>query len=193
LLATGAATAVIEDYFAGGGCKGGVVHSGDAAWPAGCVPGSLGGARQAGGAALSGGGGVTIRLLSHALQSTEGACVLHEVHTEHGADLQQALKTFSEKFDRDAPTLTESQRVARQKEGADLNRDLQRKQREYQEDLNGRRNEELQQVLEKANKAVRKVADDEKYDLVVQEVVYSNGRHDITDKVLKLLNTSGAK
>lgn len=109
------------------------------------------------------------------------------------ADLQAALKTFSEKFDRDAPTMTESQRITRQKEGAELNRDLQRKQREYQEDLNGRRNEELQQVLEKANKAVRKVADDEKYDLVVQEVVYSNGRHDITDKVLKLLNTSGGK
>ena len=109
------------------------------------------------------------------------------------ADLQATLKTFSEKFDRDAPTLTESQRVSRQKEGAELNRDLQRKQREYQEDLNGRRNEELQQVLEKANKAVRKVADDEKYDLVVQEVVYSNGRHDITDKVLKLLNTAGGK
>jgi outer membrane protein len=109
------------------------------------------------------------------------------------ADLQAALKTFSEKFDRDSPTLTESQRVSRQKEGAELNRDLQRKQREYQEDLNGRRNEELQQVLEKANKAVRKVADDEKYDLVVQEVVYSNGRHDITDKVLKLLNTAGGK
>ena len=89
--------------------------------------------------------------------------------------------------------MTESQRVSRQKEGAELNRDLQRKQREYQEDLNGRRNEELQQVLEKANKAVRKVADDEKYDLVVQEVVYSNGRHDITDKVLKLLNTAGGK
>jgi len=108
-------------------------------------------------------------------------------------DLQAALKTFSEKFDRDAPTMTESQRASRQKEGAELNRDLQRKQREYQEDLNGRRNEELQQVLEKANKAVRKVAEDEKYDLVVQEVVYTNGRHDITDKVLKLLNTAGGK
>jgi len=108
------------------------------------------------------------------------------------ADLQQALKTFSEKFDRDAPTLTESQRQSRQKEGAELNRDFQRKQREYQEDLNGRRNEELQQVLEKANKAVRKVAEEEKYDLVIQEVVFSSGRHDITDKVLKLLN-AGAK
>ena len=109
------------------------------------------------------------------------------------ADLQAGLKTFSEKFERDAPTLTESQRASRQKEGAELNRDFQRKQREYQEDLNGRRNEELQQVLDKANKAVKKVAEDEKYDLVIQEVVYSSAKHDITDKVLKILNAAAAK
>jgi outer membrane protein len=107
-------------------------------------------------------------------------------------DLQASLKTFSEKFERDTPTMTESQRGNRQKEFAELNRDFQRKQREYQEDLNGRRNEELQQVLEKATKAVRVVADAEKYDLVIQEVVYSNTKHDITEKVLKILN-SGAK
>ena len=107
-------------------------------------------------------------------------------------DLQAALKTFSEKFERDTPTMTESQRGSRQKEFAELNRDFQRKQREYQEDLNGRRNEELQQVLEKATKAVRVVAEAEKYDLVIQEVVYSNTKHDITEKVLKILN-SGAK
>lgn len=109
------------------------------------------------------------------------------------ADLQSALKSFSEKFERDAPTLTESQRTSRQKEGAELNRDFQRKQREYQEDLNGRRNEELQQVLEKANKAVKKVAEDEKYDLIIQEVVYSSAKHDITEKVLKMLNAAAAK
>jgi len=107
-------------------------------------------------------------------------------------DLQASLKTFSEKFERVTPTMTESQRSNRQKEFAELNRDFQRKQREYQEDLNGRRNEELQQVLEKATKAVRVVADAEKYDLVIQEVVYSNTKHDITEKVLKILN-SGAK
>jgi outer membrane protein len=107
-------------------------------------------------------------------------------------DLQAALKTFSEKFERDTPTMTESQRGSRQKEFAELNRDFQRKQREYQEDLNGRRNEELQQVLEKATKAVRVVAEAEKYDLVIQEVVFSNTKHDITEKVLKILN-SGAK
>jgi outer membrane protein len=106
------------------------------------------------------------------------------------ADAQASLKSFSEKFERDAPTLTESQRTSRQKEFAEQNRDFQRKQREFQEDLNGRRNEELQQVLDKANKAVKVVADAEKYDLIVQEVVYTNGKHYITDKVLKILNTA---
>ena len=105
---------------------------------------------------------------------------------------QAALKVFGEKFERDAPTLSESQRSARQKEGAELGRDLQRRQREFQEDLNGRRNEELQQVLDRATKAVKQVADAEKYDMVLQEVVYVNTKHDITDKVLKILN-AGSK
>lgn len=107
------------------------------------------------------------------------------------ADLQLSLKNMNEKFERDGPTLTETQRAARQREFAELSRDFQRKQREFQEDLNGRRNEELQQVLDKANKAVKQVAEAEKYDLILQEgVAYNSGRHDITDKVLKILNGS---
>ena len=70
-----------------------------------------------------------------------------------------------------------------------MSRDLQRRQREFQEDLNGRRNEELQQVLDRATKAVKQVADAEKYDMVLQEVVYVNAKHDITEKVLKILNS----
>jgi outer membrane protein len=103
-------------------------------------------------------------------------------------DQQAALKAFGEKFERDQPTLSESQRISRQKEGAELTRDLQRRQREFQEDLNGRRNEELQQVLDRATKAVKQVADAEKFDMVLQEVVYVNTKHDITEKVLKILN-----
>jgi outer membrane protein len=106
-------------------------------------------------------------------------------------DLQTSLKSEGEKFERDAPTLSESQRLSRSKDIEQKSRDLQRKQREFQEDLNGKRNEELQFVLEKANKAVRQVAEAEKYDLIVQEVVYSNSKHDITDKVLKILNGAG--
>ena len=103
-------------------------------------------------------------------------------------DQQSSLKSFSEKFERDAPTMSEAQKASRQKEFSELGRDFQRKQREFQEDLNGRRNEELQQVLDKATKAVKQVAESEKYDLVIQEVVYTNAKHDITDKVLKILN-----
>ena len=106
-------------------------------------------------------------------------------------DQQASLKAMNDKFERDSPTLTESQRATRQREFADLGRDYQRKQREFQEDLNGRRNEELQQVLEKAGKAIKQVAEAEKYDLVVQEVVYGNPKNDITDKVLKLLAAPG--
>ena len=107
-------------------------------------------------------------------------------------DLQGSLKTFSEKFERDAPTMTESQRATKQKEFVEQNRDFQRKKREFDEDLNGRRNEELQQVYEKATKAIKQLSETEKYDLVVQEAVYFNPKIDITDKVIKILN-AGAK
>ena len=105
-------------------------------------------------------------------------------------DQGNVLKTASDKLEREAPTLSESQRNTRQKLLVDQDRDLQRKRREFQEDLNARRNEELQSVIERANKIVKQVAEAEKYDLVLQEpVVYVNPKHDITDKVIKALNT----
>jgi outer membrane protein len=108
-------------------------------------------------------------------------------------DQGTGLKTLSDKFEREAPTLTEAQRVARQKQLVDQDRDFQRKRREFQEDLNARKNEELQLVLERANKVVKQVAESERYDMILQEAVYVNPKHDITDKVLKVLNAAGAK
>lgn len=106
------------------------------------------------------------------------------------AALGDSLKNLSDKFEREAPTLSESQRNTRQKQLVDQDRDLQRKRREFQEDLNARKNEELQQVLERANKVVKQVAEAEKYDVVLQEAVYINPKHDITDKVIKALNSA---
>ena len=108
------------------------------------------------------------------------------------SDVGAALKSASDKFEREATTLAESQRTARQKQLVDQDRDFQRKRREFQEDLNSRKNEELQQVLEKANRVIKQVAESEKYDAVLQEAVYINPKHDITDKVLKALNANGA-
>jgi outer membrane protein len=105
-------------------------------------------------------------------------------------DLGTQLKTLADKFEREAPTLSESQRTTRQKQLVEQDRDFQRKRREFQEDLNARKNEELQQVIERANRVVKTVAEAEKYDLVLQEAVYANPKHDITDKVIKALNAA---
>lgn len=105
-------------------------------------------------------------------------------------DLGNALKAASDKLEKDAPTLSESQRATRQKQLVDQDREFQRKRREFQEDLGSRKNEELQSVLERANKVVKQVAESEKYDVILQEAVYVNPKHDITDKVLKVLNSS---
>ncbi len=103
-------------------------------------------------------------------------------------DLGATIKALADKLERDAPTLSEAQRNTRQKQLVEQDRDFQRKRREFQEDLNSRKNEELQLVLERANKVVKQVAEAEKYDLVLQDAVYINPKHDITDKVLKALN-----
>jgi outer membrane protein len=105
-------------------------------------------------------------------------------------DLGAQIKTAVDKLEKEAPTMAEAQRNSRQKQLTDQDRDFQRKRREFQEDLNVRKNEELQIVLERANKVVKQVAEAEKYDYVLQEAVYVNPKHDITEKVLKVLNAT---
>jgi outer membrane protein len=103
-------------------------------------------------------------------------------------DMAARLKSMSEKLDKDAAVLSDSERVRRQRDLADLDKEFQRKQREFREDLNQRRNEELATVLERTNKVIKQIAEAEKYDIVFQEAVYISPRIDITDKVLKALN-----
>lgn len=105
-------------------------------------------------------------------------------------DMGNSLKSATEKFEREAPTMAESQRSARQRQLVDQDRDFQRKRREFQEDLSARKNEELGQVLERANRVVKQVAEAEKYDVILQEAVYINPKHDITDKVIKAMNAA---
>jgi outer membrane protein len=83
--------------------------------------------------------------------------------------------------------MAESDRRNKEGELGRLNRDLQRLQREFREDLNLRRNEEYQKIIERANKIVQQIAEAEKYDLIFQDAVYRSPRIDITDKVLKAL------
>lgn len=101
--------------------------------------------------------------------------------------LAKQLQTMQEALEKNAVTLSETDKRNKEREFNDLNREFQRKQREFREDLNQRRNEELAAVLERANKAIKAIAEAEKFDVVLQEAVYAAPRIDITDKVIKAL------
>ncbi|MBC7489726.1 MAG: OmpH family outer membrane protein [Glaciimonas sp.] len=103
-------------------------------------------------------------------------------------DLAARLKSMADKLNKDSAVIPDSERLKHQRELADLDKEFQFKQREFREDLNQRRNEELAVVLERTNKVIKQIADAEKYDIVFQDAVYANKRIDITDKVLKALN-----
>jgi outer membrane protein len=104
------------------------------------------------------------------------------------AELGARLKAAADKLEKDAPTLAEAERSRRQRELVEQDREFQRKRREFQEDLNQRKNEELAAVLERANKVIKQIFDQEKYDLILQDAVHWSPRVDITKKVIDALN-----
>lgn len=102
-------------------------------------------------------------------------------------NLANSLRNQAQKFDKDAPVLSESERIKRQRQLTDLDSDLQRKRREFQEDFNRRRNEEFSGIVEKADIAIKNIAESQGYDLIIQDAVTVSPRVDITDQVMKAL------
>ena len=104
------------------------------------------------------------------------------------SQIAESLKRLQEELDKNAMTMSETQRRSKEREFGEANREFQRKQREFREDLNQRRNEELAQVVEQANRVIRMIAEQEKFDIIFQEMpAYVSPRIDITDKVIKAL------
>jgi len=101
--------------------------------------------------------------------------------------IEQQIKVLQGQLEKDGLTMSESDRRNKEQELGRQTREFQRLQREFREDLNLRRNEELSALFERANKAIKQIAEAEKYDLIIQEAVYRNTRIDITEKVLKAL------
>jgi outer membrane protein len=101
--------------------------------------------------------------------------------------MAKQIKDLQAQMEKEGVTMSESDRRNKEQELARLNRDFQRVQREFREDLNLRKNEELVSIYERADRAIRNIAEQEKFDLIVQEAVFRSQRIDITDKVLKAL------
>ena len=102
--------------------------------------------------------------------------------------MAKQLQSLQEGLEKNGMTMSESDRRNKERELNDLSRDFQRKQREFREDLNLRQNEENAAIIEKANKAIKQIAESEKFDLIVQDVVWVSPKLDITDKVIKSLS-----
>jgi outer membrane protein len=103
-------------------------------------------------------------------------------------DLAARLKSSGESLDKDLPTLPDAERTRRQREHFELEKEFQRKQREINEDVNQRRNEERAAIAERALKIIKKIAETEGYDVVLQDPFWFNPRIDITDKVIAALD-----
>jgi outer membrane protein len=133
----------------------------------------------------------TERIFREAVPAKAATAKLEQEFSKREKELQEMaarLKSTVDRLDKDAAVLSDADRLRRQRELSELEKDFQRKQREFREDLNQRRNEELAVVLDRTNKVIKQIAEAEKYDIVFQEAVYASPRIDITDKVLKALN-----
>jgi outer membrane protein len=133
----------------------------------------------------------TERLFREAAPAKRAQQKLEREFANRDSEIQKLTKqvqSLQSTLERDGATMADAERRNRERDLANLTRDLQRSQREFREDLNLRRNEELSSVQERANKVIQQIAEAEKYDLIVQDpVVYASQRIDITEKVIKAL------
>jgi outer membrane protein len=103
------------------------------------------------------------------------------------AKLEKQGRDLQGELERDNVTMTEAVRREKERQLADASRSFQRLQRELREDLNQRRNEALAGVQESATRVINQIAEQERFDLILQEAVFASGKIDITDKVIKAL------
>ena len=132
----------------------------------------------------------TERLIREAPLSVSAQKKLEREFATRDQELQKLAKQARDiqaQLDKDGVTMSDSDRKTKERDLGNLNRDLQRQSREFREDLNIRRNEELGQIQERARKAVQEIARAEKYDLIVEQMVYVDPKNDITDRVMKAL------
>jgi len=131
------------------------------------------------------------RLLREAAPAKRAQAKLEKEFANRQADLQKLEKqvqTIQQSLDRDGATMAENDRRNKERDLANMTRDLQRSQREFREDLNLRKNEELASMQERANKVIQQIAVEEKFDLIVQEpIIYASPRIDITERIIKAL------
>ena len=132
----------------------------------------------------------TEKLLREAPLSVAAQKKLEREFSARQQNLQKLAKQARElqaQLDKDGVTMSDSERKSKERDLSNHSRELQRQEREFREDLNLRRNEELGQIQERARKTIQEIAKAEKYDMILEQAVYVDSKSDITDRVMKAL------
>jgi outer membrane protein len=131
------------------------------------------------------------RLLEEAPQAKVAMQALQDEFAPRQREIvasQKDLKAKEEKLQRDGAVMAENERRNAEKDLRDGQRESQRKQNEYVEDLNLRRNEELGKLQRSLLAEVQTFARASSFDLVVGDgVLFANESLDITAQVLTAL------
>lgn len=130
------------------------------------------------------------RLLKESKASIAASKRLEQEFSKREADLQKfadAIKNLQDQIERNSATMSESERRNKERDLADQNRDFQRKQREFREDLERRQNEETAKIIDTAQTVINKIAENEKFDLILRDAVFASDRVDITNRVIRQL------
>ena len=133
----------------------------------------------------------TQRIFRDAPTAVKAAKKIEAEFSKRDQDLQllaKQVQVLQDTLEKNAVTMSDTERRAKEKDLNEQSREFQRRQREFREDLNLRQNEENAAIIEKANKAIKQLAESEKYDLIVQDVVWVSPKLDVTDKIIKALS-----
>lgn len=129
--------------------------------------------------------------MAQVMQSQQAQDIGKKLQTEFSSratQLDQLKKTINDKrtaLDKDSKKLSEADLRDKTKQISDLTIDFERKQRELNEDVNIRKNEEMGKFQQQLNKAVNAIAQTDGYDLIVyNSVAYASKKINITDKVI---------
>lgn len=97
---------------------------------------------------------------------------------------QKEIQTMEEKMARDASVMGESERRNLEKDILNKKRDAKRAQQEFSEDFNIRRNDELGKLQRRIVEAIRQIAKDQNFDLLLTDgVIYASEKIDVTSQV----------
>ncbi|MCL7421059.1 MAG: OmpH family outer membrane protein [Methylobacter sp.] len=102
---------------------------------------------------------------------------------------QKEIQNLEEKMARDASVMGESERRNLEKDILNKKRDAKRAQQEFSEDFNIRRNDELGKLQRRIVEAIREIAKDQNFDLLLTDgVIYASEQIDVTTQVQEKLS-----